>query len=35
MPIHPDPPPTGNDGDKTVEEVVKDKKKKKVKKPKK
>lgn len=34
MPVHPKPPPTGNDGDKTVEEVVKDKKKKE-KKPKK
>ena len=34
MPVHPKPPPTGNDGDKTVEEVVKDKKTK-VKKPKK
>ena len=34
MPIHPKPPPTGN-GDKTVEQVVKDNKKKKDKKPKK
>jgi len=35
MPVHPKPPPTGNDGDKTVEEVVKEKKVKKTKKTKK